>query len=126
MKTHFLAHSEPGQPSSHTQFTQFAEGRQEEVTLAQRLRRQIKDLSRANSAQSVVLPHLFTMYVSYARKFVHPRLSKAAAKVLQRLYLTMRSEASLGTSMPVTTRHLESLIRLSQARARIELRDEVK
>ena len=35
----------------------------------------------------------------------------------------MRSQAKLGNSIPVTTRHLESLIRLSQARARLELRD---
>jgi DNA helicase MCM8 len=46
-------------------------------------------------------------------------------QVLQRIYLTMRAQASLGTSIPVTTRHLESLIRLSQARARMELREEV-
>ena len=34
----------------------------------------------------------------------------------------MRAQSSLGKSIPVTTRHLESLIRLSQARARLELR----
>ncbi len=37
----------------------------------------------------------------------------------------MRSQAALGQSIPVTTRHLESLIRLAQARARLELRVEV-
>jgi DNA helicase MCM8 len=37
----------------------------------------------------------------------------------------MRSQSSLGDSIPVTTRHLESLIRLAQARARAELRNEV-
>lgn len=47
-----------------------------------------------------------------------PRLGAAPhAQVLQRLYLTMRAQSALGTSIPVTTRHLESLIRLSQARA---------
>lgn len=35
----------------------------------------------------------------------------------------MRAQSSLGNSIPVTTRHLESLIRLSQARARLELRE---
>ena len=64
-------------------------------------------------------------YVEYARRYVHPKLSKGAAKILQRLYLTMRSQASLGQSIPVTTRHLESLIRLAQARAKIDLREEV-
>ena len=34
----------------------------------------------------------------------------------QRFYLTMRAESALGSTVPVTTRHLESLIRLSQAR----------
>ena len=35
----------------------------------------------------------------------------------------MRAQSTLGNSIPVTTRHLESLIRLSQARARLELRE---
>src|SRR3546814_2977728 len=33
-----------------------------------------------------------------------------------KLYLTMRAEASAGQSIPVTTRHLESLVRLAQVR----------
>ncbi|CAM9920335.1 unnamed protein product [Phaeothamnion confervicola] len=37
----------------------------------------------------------------------------------------MREEAERGRSMPITTRQLESLVRLSQARARAELREEV-
>ena len=51
-------------------------------------------------------------------------------QVLQRQYLAMRSQSYLGQpsgtkggSIPVTTRNLESLIRLSQARAKMELRD---
>ena len=57
-------------------------------------------------------------------------------QVLQRQYLAMRSQSYLtqpsgaggskgGGSIPVTTRNLESLIRLSQARAKMELRDYV-
>jgi DNA helicase MCM8 len=46
-------------------------------------------------------------------------------QILQKLYLTMRAEASTGQSIPVTTRHLESLVRLAQARAKLELREHV-
>lgn len=52
-------------------------------------------------------------------------LSFLFAHFLSARYLTMRSQAVLGQSIPVTTRHLESLIRLAQARARLELRAEV-
>lgn len=69
--------------------------------------------------------HILREYIDYARKSIHPRLTKGAAKILQKLYLTLRAKASIGQSIPVTTRHLESLIRLSQARAKAELRDEV-
>jgi DNA helicase MCM8 len=153
MKTHFLANNQGGATSGPSEYggaaftqhqqtqmhTQYAD---QDVTLAQRLRRQIKDLNKhqhhsqqhsassssqqAFSASSSMVPHgLLTRYIEYAKRYAHPRLTKPAAKVLQKMYLTMRSEASLGNSMPVTTRHLESLIRLSQARARLELREEV-
>ena len=68
---------------------------------------------------------LIKKYIAYARRYCHPRLTPAAAKVLQKLYLTMRAQSSVGASIPVTTRHLESLIRLAQARAKMDLREEV-
>jgi DNA helicase MCM8 len=39
--------------------------------------------------------------------------------------MRMRAESVLGDTIPVTTRHLESLMRLAQARAKAELREEV-
>jgi DNA helicase MCM8 len=106
----------------------------ESFTLQQRLRWKIQEALRESrsadlrgvvEASGVVSVELMRRYIEYAKQYVHPHLSPGAAKVLQRLYLTMRSEASAGQSIPVTTRHLESLIRLSQARARVDLRDEV-
>jgi DNA helicase MCM8 len=91
-------------------------------TLSQRLRWVGATVSDAGA---VVPAHVLRRYIEYAQATCHPTLSGQAAKILQKLYLTMRSESSLGNSLPVTTRHLESLIRLSQARARAELRDEV-
>mmetsp|Transcript_16885 Transcript_16885/g.25436 ORF Transcript_16885/g.25436 Transcript_16885/m.25436 type:complete len:417 (-) Transcript_16885:132-1382(-) len=79
-------------------------------------------------------PDIVRKYIEYSRRYCHPRLTAPAAKVLQKHYMTMRATSSDGYSagpscgdgtMPVTTRHLESLIRLSQARARLELREEV-
>ena len=68
-------------------------------------------------------------FIAYARRYVHPRLSPEAAAVLQKKYLEMRSagegQQNSTDSIPITTRQLESLIRLSQARARAELAETV-
>lgn len=57
------------------------------------------------------------------RRYVHPALSPDAARVFQAFYLDLRATASEGDSVPITTRQLESLVRLGQARARLELRE---
>ncbi|CAN0469472.1 unnamed protein product, partial [Scytosiphon promiscuus] len=57
---------------------------------------------------------LLKRYVAYAKAHCHPTLTLKAARVLQKLYLTMRNEAKDGRSMPITMRQLESLVRLSQ------------
>lgn len=53
------------------------------------------------------------------------RLTVEAARVLQQFYLTLRDKYRSAESAPVTTRQLESMVRLSEARARAELREEV-
>ncbi|KAL8223293.1 hypothetical protein R6Q57_020692 [Mikania cordata] len=76
-----------------------------------------------NSEQNVIdLPTLIA-YLSYARKNIHPQLSDEAAEELTRGYVEMRRRGNFpGSSKKVitaTSRQLESLIRLSEALARI-------
>ncbi|XP_072024490.1 DNA helicase MCM8-like [Amphiura filiformis] len=70
-------------------------------------------------------PQLLRKYIAYARKYVHPSLTPDAAIVLQNFYLELRKQHQGLDSTPITTRQLESLIRLSEARARLELRENV-
>uniref|UniRef100_A0A8D2PE56 DNA helicase MCM8 n=1 Tax=Zosterops lateralis melanops TaxID=1220523 RepID=A0A8D2PE56_ZOSLA len=70
------------------------------------------------------IPHqLLRKYVGYARQYVHPTLSPEAAQVLQEFYLELRKQNQAADSTPITTRQLESLIRLTEARSRLELRE---
>ncbi|NXW06130.1 MCM8 helicase, partial [Fregetta grallaria] len=70
------------------------------------------------------IPHqLLRKYVGYARQYVHPNLSPEAAQVLQEFYLELRKQNQGVESTPITTRQLESLIRLTEARSRLELRE---
>eukprot|EP00002_Diphylleia_rotans_P024947 TRINITY_DN4927_c0_g1_i6.p1 TRINITY_DN4927_c0_g1~~TRINITY_DN4927_c0_g1_i6.p1 ORF type:complete len:712 (-),score=116.81 TRINITY_DN4927_c0_g1_i6:41-2176(-) len=66
---------------------------------------------------------LLRKYIGYARKYVHPRLSEEAKVVLGDFYLSLRRNHHSMDSTPITTRQLESLIRLAEARAKVELRE---
>ncbi|KAM8947570.1 DNA helicase MCM8 [Pelodytes ibericus] len=71
------------------------------------------------------IPHqLLRKYIAYARQYVQPHLTPEAAQVLQNFYLELRKQNQGIDSTPITTRQLESLIRLTEARARLELREE--
>lgn len=62
--------------------------------------------------------------LDYARKHVHPKLSRDASEELKHFYLDLRCVKPGLDTIPVTIRQLEALIRLTQARARIELKPE--
>lgn len=56
---------------------------------------------------------------------IHLRAAEAIA-VLKSYYLQLRAASAADPGgLPVTARQLESLVRLSEARARVELREEV-
>lgn len=64
-------------------------------------------------------------YIAYARKYVlSPTLSNDAKEMLQQFFIELRSK-NLSYGIPITVRQLESCIRLAQARAKVELREEV-
>ena len=69
-------------------------------------------------------PQCLKKYIAYARRYVHPKLTKPAAKVLQTFYLELRSQPQTQDCVPITTRQLESMVRLTEARAKLELREE--
>src|SRR5271157_2699534 len=68
---------------------------------------------------------LLRKYVGYA-KGVRPTLGREALRRLNDFYLAMRSASEAeGSPVAITARQLESLVRISEARARVRLRKEV-
>ncbi|XP_035783583.1 DNA helicase MCM8-like [Anopheles albimanus] len=67
---------------------------------------------------------LMQKYIGYARKNVQPKLTAKAAEELRDFFVELRRTHREMDMIPVTTRQLEGLIRLTQARARIDLASE--
>ncbi|XP_030522176.1 probable DNA helicase MCM8 isoform X2 [Rhodamnia argentea] len=83
-------------------------------------------LDPRESSEFVPLPGpLIRKYIAYARSYVFPRMSKPAAEILQKFYLRLRDHNTSADSTPITARQLESLVRLAEARARVDLREEI-
>ncbi|WBW70796.1 MCM complex subunit Mcm2 [Schizosaccharomyces osmophilus] len=65
-------------------------------------------------------------YIHYARERVTPRLLQMDEEKISRLYSDMRRQSLATGSYPITVRHLESAIRLSEAFAKMELSEFVR
>ncbi|QEF94184.1 minichromosome maintenance protein MCM [Methanothermobacter sp. KEPCO-1] len=72
-------------------------------------------------------PELLRKYIAYARKNVRPVLTDEAMQVLEDFYVSMRASAADEDSpVPITARQLEALVRLSEASAKIKLKEHVE
>ncbi|XP_046737252.1 DNA helicase MCM8-like [Diprion similis] len=71
------------------------------------------------------IPHrILRNYIIYARQYVKPKITPAAVEVLKDFYLKCRARSDREKITPMTPRQLEALIRLTEARAKLELREE--
>jgi len=64
---------------------------------------------------------MLAKYISYAREYVHPTLTEDAGKRLQAAYIDMRQIGNHKKMITATPRQLESLIRISEAFAKMRL-----
>lgn len=71
-----------------------------------------------------IKPEILKKYIAYAKR-VNPELTPGALKILEDFYLQMRSVYEKTSTVTITARQLESLIRLAEAKARVALRDKV-
>uniref|UniRef100_A0A6B2L1S0 DNA helicase n=1 Tax=Arcella intermedia TaxID=1963864 RepID=A0A6B2L1S0_9EUKA len=86
----------------------------------------LQRLLRVPEKPSVIPAALLRKYIGYAKKYCpSPTLSEEACHVIQEFYISLREKKSTQDYTPITTRQLESMIRLSESRARLELRDVV-
>ncbi|NWG10198.1 minichromosome maintenance protein MCM [Candidatus Bathyarchaeota archaeon] len=92
-----------------------------------RMSEHILEMHRKGSSpvESPMPLELLRKYISYA-KGIKPVLTREALQRLKDFYLAMRSASeSEGSPVAITARQLESLVRVSEARARAALRKEV-
>ncbi len=86
----------------------------------------ILKIHQENTVEYEIEPELLRKYIAYARKNVNPQLSDGAIEVLKEFYVSTRiSNPEEQGPVPITARQLEAIIRLSEASAKIKLKDTV-
>jgi len=78
-----------------------------------------------NKVDAKIDPELFRKYVAFAKRWVHPEINDAAAQSLIKNYTDLRNQGGSREVITATPRILESLIRISESLAKMELREEV-
>ncbi|KAK3044089.1 hypothetical protein LTS18_002212 [Coniosporium uncinatum] len=89
----------------------------------------LEDAPENASSQEILPIEFLTAYISYARSRCHPVLTAAAGTALIDAYVALRALGadvrSQDRRITATTRQLESMIRLSEAHAKMRLSTEV-
>lgn len=65
-------------------------------------------------------------YIMYAKEKIKPKLFDLDQEKLARLFADLRRESMATGSYPITVRHLESMIRMAEASAKMALREYVR
>jgi DNA replication licensing factor MCM2 len=77
--------------------------------------------------RSQIIPQdVLRKYIMYARDKIRPKLFDLDQEKLARLFVDLRRESMATGSFPITVRHLESMIRMAEASAKMALREYVR
>merc|ERR1712176_241047 len=66
---------------------------------------------------------LLRKYILYAREKVHPKLHQMDQEKVAKMYADLMRESMATGSIPITVRHIESMIRMAEAHAKMHLRE---
>ena len=69
---------------------------------------------------------LLKKYILYAREKIRPKLHDLDQDKVAKMYSELRKESMATGSVPITVRHIESMIRIAEAHAKMHLREFVR
>ncbi|KAI0232086.1 DNA replication licensing factor mcm2 [Lamellibrachia satsuma] len=83
-------------------------------------------LETMNTSGAELIPQdLLKKYLIYAREKAHPKLHGMDQDKVAKMYSELRRESMATGSIPITVRHIESMIRMAESHAKMHLRDYV-
>jgi DNA replication licensing factor MCM2 len=74
----------------------------------------------------IIPQDILKKYIMYSKEHIKPKLHQLDQDKLARLYADLRRDSLATGSFPITVRHLESMIRMSEASAKMHLREYVR
>ncbi|KAJ7188126.1 MCM-domain-containing protein [Mycena filopes] len=85
------------------------------------------EINIATTLDADIIPqHTLRKYIMYAREKIKPKLHALDQNKLADLFADLRRESQATGSYPITVRHLESMIRMAEASAKMALREYVR
>lgn len=69
---------------------------------------------------------LLRKYILYAKKTIKPKLHQVDKEKIANFYAELRQKSMEGGGIPIAVRHIESILRVAEARAKMHLRDFVR
>ncbi|KAH0589034.1 MCM DNA helicase complex subunit [Termitomyces sp. 'cryptogamus'] len=85
------------------------------------------EMDVATSVDKDIIPQdVLRKYIMYAREKIRPKLYDLDQEKLSKLFADLRRESMATGSYPITVRHLESMIRMAEASAKMALREYVR
>lgn len=83
------------------------------------------NMLNTNSSVEPLPQELLKKYITYCKDKVHPKLHQMDQDKIAKMYAELRRESMSTGSIPITVRHIESMIRMAEAHAKMHLRDYV-
>ena len=85
-----------------------------------------KDGEDEDDGLEIIPQELLRKYIMHARRTCKPQLNDLNQDKLGQLYSEMREESMRSGGVPIAVRHIESIIRMSEAHAKMHLREFVR
>lgn len=96
----------------------------EDIT-SSRLRKEERTRKQKEDEISPIPQAFLIKYIHYARTRIHPKLNQMDMDKVSRVYADLRKESNSTGSFPITVRHLESILRISESFAKMRLNEYV-